>query len=114
MENPTERMPGLRMDGVDNRKTEEQEETVGVLLKQLDARFLLKEQIRKEIERSRRETTDPFVCADCRIIMNEFDTGVCVQKKPFQRIESASDRMCEPSPSLQWGLPGKIEPVVRN
>ena len=39
----------------------EQEETEGNLLKQLDARFLLKRQIRKGIERRQRETTDPFV-----------------------------------------------------
>ena len=48
-------------DGVDKRKIEEQEETEGNLLKQLDARFLLKRQIRKGIERRQRETTDPFV-----------------------------------------------------
>ena len=39
-------------DGVDKRKIEEQEETEGNLLKQLDARFLLKRQIRKGIEMS--------------------------------------------------------------
>ena len=48
-------------DGVDKRKIEEQEETEGNLLKQLDARFLSKRQIRKGIERRQRETTDPFV-----------------------------------------------------